>query len=82
MTDWIIEILKIITPVILAYIGVLKTRAELDIAYSKIRKLEGMKCQGSGLIRKRWYHKLKSNRGARRHDDTTKTDSELDDEES
>jgi len=54
--DFILEALKMIVPVAIAYIGVLKTRTDLDILYAKHRGDEKTK------MRRRWYHRFAARR--------------------
>ena len=51
--DDVKEILKIIVPVALAYIGVLRNRTDIDRLAPKIR---------GGGMRRKWYHRLKPER--------------------
>jgi hypothetical protein len=53
----LLEILKIVIPVVISYIALLRTRTELDILYAKHREQTG-----EGGMRKRWYHSLKKTR--------------------
>jgi hypothetical protein len=55
MEDTLLEIAKVLAPLIVAYIGLLRTRTDLDILYAKYRG-------GPDKMRKRWYHRLKANR--------------------
>lgn len=49
--EFMIEALKMLVPLGLAYVGVLKTRTELDILYAKQRG-------GTGKMRRRWYTRM------------------------
>ena len=48
--DDVKDILKIVMPLALAYVGVLRNRTDIDRLAPKIR---------GGGMRDRWYHKLK-----------------------
>ena len=53
------EALKILAPIAVSYIALLRTRVELDILYAKHREaLTGEPNQ----MRKRWYHVLRRRR--------------------
>ncbi len=46
--EFMVEALRLVVPVAISYIGVLKTRTELDILYAKQRG-------GAEKMRRRWY---------------------------
>ena len=50
--EFALEVLRVVVPLGLAYVGVLKTRTELDILYAKFRGDEQTQ------MRCRWYHRL------------------------
>lgn len=52
LKEFLIEVLKLVVPVAIAYVGLLKTRTDLDILYAKHRGDE------KTMMRKRWYHRL------------------------
>jgi hypothetical protein len=61
MADFLLEVLKMLVPLGLAYVGVLKTRADLDhFAASQRAKAENRPVEE--CLRRRWYHRVKRKR--------------------
>ena len=56
LKDFAIEALRVVVPLALAYVGLLKTRTDLDILYAKHRGCDKTK------MRHRWYHRLRTKR--------------------
>ena len=52
MKEFLLEALKMLIPLGLAYIGLLKTRTDVDILYAKQRGCEKTK------MRRKWYHRI------------------------
>lgn len=58
LTDFVIEILKIIASVAIPYIALLRTRTDLDrLAAAQRAKETGLSVESQ--MRKRFYHRLK-----------------------
>lgn len=56
LKDFALEALKMVVPLGLAYVGLLKTRTDLDILYAKHRGCDKTK------MRRKWYHRFASKR--------------------
>ena len=59
--EFLLEVLKMLVPLALAYIGLLKNRTDLDIIAAKQRTPDGER-DYTPYMRRRWYHKLKPGR--------------------
>lgn len=64
-SETLIEVLKIVAPIVITYIGLLKTRVDLD-RFAASQRAKETKSSLESQIRRRWYHPLFKQRKKKR----------------